>query len=339
MALSSAGVREADELMQEYDARNERWRSDLLVAKNEPKLQQKLIESRPSPRRTTQKLMHEISSLLDQPACMRAVAWIYKNDPTFLIDSGENNYGSVIRNSLKNSLYKHAGAGELCLTISENFSPLDMPFLEKVAQHSPHKEEQGLALLSLSGALSHVGDEPELIAKRLTHLRKAIELIPSNAQVGEDKVSDIISDQIYVIQNLTKGRRAPEFSGVDLGQRPVSLSEAEGKVTAILFWTDVNMQEDSLIETFQNTQKTLEEVGGKMIGVYSGDRSTLSDLVIERQITWTNAYDVDRSITNQYRINKTPTFFVLDKKGQIQNVSEPNSLVNLTIRALANSSE
>jgi len=223
--------------------------------------------------------------------------------------------------------------------ISAFTTPEDMKFLEKVATQSPHKEDRGLASLALSSALSALGDDPELIAKRLGYLKKAIEEVQTDSVVSGKKVADIISDQVYVIQNLTKGRKAPNFQGQDIGGRKISLTETSGKVTAVLFWRDQNVLQESLIPFLKDTKKLLDEVGGEMIGVYTGDSSQLRTLVADREVTWKNIYDENKDVSNQYRISKMPTIFLLDKAGKIQSIGEPNALINLSIRALANSSE
>jgi len=72
-----------------------------------------------------------------------------------------------------------------------------------------------------------------------------------------------------------------------------------------------------------------------VIGIYTGNSETLRQKIADREVTWRNAFDQNREITKNYRINQTPTVFLLDKEGKIQSIGEPNALVNLSMQALA----
>lgn len=327
-----------DRAMSDYEGKLDRWERSFLAAET-PDLKRKILTEKPDSRLISQSIMRQLSPMLNEPSAMRAIAWIYKHDPSFLSETGETSPGKIIRTSLNRYHYKHAGAGALCVAMSQNFSPSDMEFLEKVSAQSPSKTDQGLGALAISIALSGIGDETALLAKRLEQLKKAITLLPPETMVEGVKASDIIDDQIYVIKNLTKGRTAPALSGYGVGGKEVHWQAGTGKVTVLLFWNDKNLAQDSLLSILKDTDKLLGELGGEMVGVYSGDLMELRTRVADREVTWKNIVDSEKTVTEQYRINKTPTMFVLDKKGQIQSISEPNALVNLSIRALANTTE
>ena len=338
VTFAQAEMRDADAAMRSFDESFEKWEQRFTYTQDEA-TRIKLLEVRPNPRRTTQIILKSIGTQLNEPNAMRAISWIYRNDANYLKEAESIEAGKAVRSALIRSHYDRAGAGDLCITISQNFSPQDLPFLEKVAKQSPTKEEQGMASLALSIALSQLGDDPTLLAKRLEHLRTAIKTAPEDAEINGKKVTDIIGDQLYVIQYLSKGRKAPNFSGKSIGGDPVSLATSTGKVTAIAFWTEQDGKHDSWISILQNMQKVCDQAGAKMIGVYTGTPANLRQKIADREVTWENAYDQDEVISKQFRINRTPTVFLLDKEGRIQTVGEPNALINLSIQALADSSE
>ncbi len=337
MTFCSADIAVADRAIEDYEERAERWERSV-IATDEGELRERLIKEKPDSRKVSQIVSREISAEINEPVAMRSIAWLYKNDPVFLLEENETSPGKVIRSSLNRYHYKYPGAGQLCVAMAQSFSPQDMGFLEKVAEKSPNKEDRGLSALAISMALSTLGDEPELLAKCLEHLKKAIQLLPSDTLVEGRKVTDIINDQVYVILHLTKGRVAPSFSGLDLGGKAVSWNSDTGKVAALVFWSYKD-RIDTLLPFLDDLNKLLNDLGGEMVSVYTGDSATLRELLAEKKITWQNAFDEDQSITQQYRISQTPTIFVLSKKGEIQSIGEPNALINLTIRALANTSE
>ena len=334
LAMAGADIRVADTAMRQYDEQLDRWEQQYTYTQDAGTRQQ-LLASRPDARRTTQVVLKAIGAELSRPSSMRAIAWIYENDASFLRDPAFGNAGEAIRNAMNRALYNKPGAGALCLTISQHFSPQDLGFLEKVAKQAPTAEEQGQASLAVSIALSTLGDDPALITKRLQHLRHAIKTIPEDMEINGKKVTDVISDQLYVIQYLSKGRTAPNIEGADSGGQPVSLASAAGQVTALVFWAEEDLQNENWLPIMQGMHKITADTGSRMLGVYTGGTAKLRQLVADREVTWQTAVDQAGSITQQFRISQTPTVFLLDRQGRIQSIGEPNSLINLSIQALA----
>lgn len=336
--LAEANLATLGKLTRAYEEKVKRWEQSVLAAET-PELKTRILKERPDPRPTSETIMREIRPFLEEPGAIQSILWLYKYDPSFLNGSSETSPGKIIRTALERTLYKFPGAGELCVTISENFQPADMAFLEKVSTQSPSEQDQGLAALGISIALSKIGDNPELIQRRLKQLTKAIKLTPPDATLQGQNVMEIIDDQLYVIKHLTKGKKAPSFTGKDLGGRAVTWTGRNEKVTAIVFWNEKDIDRNSLLPVLQDTEKLLREVGGSMIGVYTGSRNTLSRLTGEQKVSWVNLFDETNEVSRKYRINITPTIVLLDKEGKIQSIGEPNALINLTIRALANTTE
>ena len=326
-----------DQAIRKYDHELGEWQRSVASTEDQTILK-RLISEKPTPRPVSRIIFQGISAELDKPSSMRAISWIYKHDPKYLSSKDAENKGEVIRNNLTRYHYKYPGAGELCMTISRSFSPLDMSFLEKVSSQSPSKEDQGIASLAISSALSGLGDEPELLARRLKHLKKAIQNIPTETRLSGVPATDIISDQLYVIQNLTKGRVAPLFSGLDVAGKTVQYAGAAGKVTAIVFFTEQSLVGETL-PLIKSMKSLSDDLGTNMIGVYKGDLIKLRSSLANERVSWPTLYDSSGEVFKKYRVNQPSVVYVLDQAGKIQNVGEPNALINLTIRALANSTE
>lgn len=336
MGVVSAEMRYADRAMSQYDESYKTWETSFASTPDDA-TRLELLKNRPNPRRTTQTILKHIGAQLNDPSTMRAIAWIYENDAAFLQHPDAGEAGKAIRNSLLRSHYNKPGAGDLCIAISQSFSTQDLAFLEKVAKQAANEEEQGLASLAVSIALSNLGDDAGLVAKRLEHLRSAIKKVPEDKTIRGKKVTDIISDQLYVIQFLSKGRKAPNINGKDIAGVPVTLPV--GKVTAIVFWSGTNSDLETWLPILQGTYKTAQQCGAAMVGVYTGDSATLRQKISEREVPWENVFDQQGEITKNYRINQSPTIFLLDKAGRIQSIGEPNALINLSMQALADGAE
>jgi len=188
IAIAYADMRSADRAMSQYDSALKAWEAKFTTAPDDA-ARLILLESRPSPRRTTQMILKFIGAELNDPSTMRGIAWIYENDAAFLQHPDAGEAGKAIRNALIRSHYNKPGAGDLCVIISQNFNTQDLAFLEKVAEQAASTQEQGMASLAVSIALSNLGADSSLVAKRLEHLRSAIKKIPKEKEIGDWKTS------------------------------------------------------------------------------------------------------------------------------------------------------
>jgi len=332
-SMSFGSFQEADRAMQLYNSNIEKWEIRYAHAPDEP-TRQTLLETRPNTRRTTQTIMKNIGTQLNDANALRAILWIYENDPVYLKQAESLESGNAIRRALEKSHFNRPGAGDLCIAISSNFSNKDLPYMEKVAKHASSPEDKGLASLAISISLANLGDNQEVHQKRLQHLKQAVQNLPTDAQVNGIKASDIIVDHLYFINNLAKGKKAPSFIGRNVGGTPIS-GPKQGKVTAVVFWSDQVGKEESWLESLRNMQTICKKHNAEMVGVYTGDPIPLTNQIANRQVTWPNLYDESYEVTRKYRILNGPIVYLLDKAGKIQSVSEPNPLINLSIQALA----
>jgi len=221
MGVVSAEMRYADRAMSQYDESYKTWETSFASTPDDA-TRLELLKNRPNPRRTTQTILKHIGAQLNDPSTMRAIAWIYENDAAFLQHPDAGEAGKAIRNSLLRSHYNKPGAGDLCIAISQSFSTQDLAFLEKVAKQAANEEEQGLASLAVSIALSNLGDDAGLVAKRLEHLRSAIKKVPdnfmsSNFSPRAEKLPISMGKTSQEFQSRSRlGRLQLSFSGQEL---------------------------------------------------------------------------------------------------------------------------
>jgi peroxiredoxin len=213
--------------------------------------------------------------------------------------------------------------------------PRTLAMLEKLSASSPHASVRGTAALGTALLLKSLGDEGDIMKRRLTLLRQAI-IDSSTVNLGGRSVSQIAQDELFVIANLTKGRVAPEISGTDVAGKPMKLSDARGKVVVLLFWGTWNNEAEKTLEL---TNSLVARMAGKkfeVIGVNADEAAILREMHAAKSVTWRNFSDTSGEIAATYRVRDWPIAYVLDAEGKIQFIGAPGTFVDLAAEALLN---
>jgi peroxiredoxin len=241
----------------------------------------------------------------------------------------------AIRTALEKHHLGSAKIAPLVYALTAVPDPRTLAMLEKLASDSPHPAVRGTAALGTAQLLKALGDESEIMKRRLTLLRQAI-IESVGVELGGRSVAKIAEDELFVIANLTKGRVAPEIAGTDVAGKPLKLSEARGKVVVLLFWATWNNEAEKTLEL---TRALAERMAGKkfeVIGVNGDEPATLREMHANKSVAWRNFSDVNGEIAATYRIREWPVAYVLDADGKIQFIGTPGTFVDLAVEALLN---
>lgn len=125
------------------------------------------------------------------------------------------------------------------------------------------------------------------------------------------------------------GKKAPSLSIQSLnGKGAVSLDEMTGKVTVVSFWA-------TWCEPCKQTLAQLEELRAKsggtveVIGIAVDDTSRgVAELAKAQGVTFPIAWDENHSLMWRWSVEAMPTTYVLDTKGRIRFVHEPEKNKN-----------
>lgn len=221
----------------------------------------------------------------------------------------------------------------MCLALVDVPDPESLSILGKIESGHPDAKLQGVAALAISMVLKNLGDEGDVMARRLRMLRKAI-IQSADVEVGGVTVAAMAEDELYVISRLSKGRTAPELSGQDVAGRPLKLSDFKGKVVVLVFWGAWNENAGRVLEI---TRELREKHAGRpfeVLGVNSDPAGTLRQLAADGEVTWPNFSDPERLLAKEYRLTAWPMVFVLDQKRTIRYIGAPGSFVDLTVEAI-----
>ena len=128
------------------------------------------------------------------------------------------------------------------------------------------------------------------------------------------------------VQGLLKtaiGKPAPEIVGVDVNGKQLKLSEFQGKVVVVNFWSTNCAPCLRLIPDEKRIVEKYQDEPFELLGVnLDADRQTAAETVAKHGITWPNWWiepgEQDR-VAAAWNVQFRPAIYVLDKKGVIRS--------------------
>lgn len=351
MALGAAATAgtpgEAEAISSQYSKEMAAWMQTIRAAAT-PAARKTALEKRPDAAAFASRMWRCIGGQLDEDWTLKPAARLFRmsvalrraGGPT--AQPGQTNPKkwveiiSRIRKALQDKHLKSANSGlvNMCMALVDLPDPETLAILEKIEAGNPKPEMQGVAALAISMVLKNLGDEGEVIARRLKMLRKAI-INSVNVEVEPGvTIKKIAEDELYVINHLSKGRTAPDLVGRDVAGRPMKLSDYNGKVVVLLFWAAWNDNSAKVVEMAKRIKADMAGRPFELVGVNGDSTAVLREFVKNGTVNWPNFSDPERKLAAEYRINVWPIAFVLDRKRVIRYIGAPGSFVDLTVEAL-----
>ena len=239
----------------------------------------------------------------------------------------------VIRKAIETHHLASTKLIPVCAALGSISDPRSLALLEKIQAIHQDKKTQGVAALGAAMQLKALGDEGEIMKKRLNYLRKAI-IQSSDIELDGTSVSKIAEDELYIIRFLTKGRVAPDLVGVDTANRPLSLSANQGKVIALLFWNSNVPDAQRVVEIATAMQNKFKDRPLVIMGVNNDSLEKLRALQADNTVPWINFTDPENKLAREYRVGMWPLVYILDGDRKIHYAGAPGSFAELTAEAL-----
>lgn len=333
--------KQASDISQLYDGKFQAWVLKLQVAKSAEE-RNKLALERPDAVKACREMWEAIKPNLAEAWTLEPTAWLLRTAAGKTVPGTEGRppeplvgpaVSKLIRDAVEKNHLASKNLAPLCMALVALNDPNSLPLLDKIEKDSPDKQMQGVAALGSAMLLKNLSDEPEVVRRRLTLLRKAI-IESSEIEIKGVSVAKMAEDELYIIQYLSKGREAPELTGTGSGGQPMNLSDYQGKVVVLLFW---RFDEDSSPQLLEMARIMRERFKGKpfeVVGVNRDPQLQLRDLQATQHIDWPNFSDPDNKLGAQYRVATWPLAYVMDGKRQIHFVGPVGSFVELTAAAL-----
>lgn len=329
-ALSFAGVPErAKQQTRAYDLAYETWTNDVRTAPDDD-AQNAAWLRQPDALLAGKAVWDEIRSDLSEAWTLEYASWMLTNTPEAAVATtgGRPSPAKLIRDAVEKHHLKSSKVGPYCIALTHIQDPRAMKLLEIIEKENPNAEVKGAAALGQAILHRRLGDEKHGMWHRQEKLKQAIQA--PELVVGKTTTLEIIKDEIFRMNNLTVGTRAPDFQGVDITQKVSALSEYEGKVVILFFWHALMPAHDQSLALMKQYQ---EEFSGKniaILGVNMDNPLTLRKHTADGAVTWRNFSDSTQKISKLYRIERWPYVYVLDQNQTIRHVGEPGAFVKIT---------
>ena len=138
-------------------------------------------------------------------------------------------------------------------------------------------------------------------------------------------VSRISPDQSQVQAGSVpkEGFTAPDFTLSLLDGGEITLSELQGKVVLVNFWTSWCPPCRKEMPAIESVYRGYKDLGLVVIGLNltaQDSKQAAASFVREVGVTFPIALDLDNSVGNLYRVTALPTSFFIDRKGVIRSV-------------------
>jgi len=336
---ATAAPADAQRIEKSWQTKFDNWALETRVAAT-PEARVKVWSSRPDATEFVRQMWDVIGPALNEDWSLEPASWLLRLAPGLVTRQPD---GSSVPTFAKevDAIYKtiesrHLKSPKLipvCMAMAATQNPRALSLLEKIQTTNPDGKIQGVAALGASMILKSLGDNPDLMRKRLTYLTQAIKL-SCEVDVGGTTVAKLAEDELYIIQHLSKGRIAPDLIGVDSGGRPLKLSDHKGKVIVLLFWNNTMPEGIQVVKITAAMARKFQSRPFIVIGVNSDTLKELRDLEADSTIPWINFSDPTNQLAEQYRVGARPLVYVLDGERKIHYAGAPGSFTELTAEAL-----
>jgi len=328
---------EAAKIRQNWKANSENWELQIKAAGSDVNAQREAWAKRPDLRAAFMNMWTCIRPSLAEDWTLEYDAWLLRAYPN-VTDGPKPTLTecvATIRRSIEQQHLKSPLLSPVCIALVVSQDPSAYALLQKIETQNPDPKVQGVAALGEAMLLKGLGDEGDQMAKRLTLIKKAI-INSADVQINGVAISDMASDELYVISNLTKGRVAPDLVGTNSGGQPMKLSDFNGKTVVLLFWSSTVPDLDHLLEVTSAMEKKYAGKPVAILGVNHDPTDVLRSLQKKETnpLTWPNFSDPSNKLATVFRVSSFPLACVLDGKRTLQYIGAPGSFVELTVDAL-----
>lgn len=332
---------EAARIQKDYEQRMAEWSLKLQAAAT-PEARGLAWDSRPDAVATVDALWRVLEPALAEEWTISPAAWFLRMAPTL---TRPNEAGGMVPaftkeiEAVRKALETHHLASKqlapMCMALVANADPRSLALLEKIQGSHPDKKVQGVAALGAAMLLKSLGDEEDLMKKRLTYLRKAI-IESDDVELDNTTVAKLAEDELYIIRYLSKGREAPDLNGANTGGKLMKLSDYKGKVVVLLFWSAGMSDAARVLESSRAMQAKHSGKPFMLVGVNGDATEQLRKLEMEENtlVTWPNFSDPQAKLMGEYRVGSLPLVYVLDGSRKIHYVGAPGAFVELAVEAL-----
>lgn len=341
LMFSHAGASPADAQRVEkaYQLAMDKWALEMRIAAT-PAEQSKAWADRPDATPFARQMWDAMNQSLNEDWTLEPAAWFLRITPGLLATNPKGGTmpifakeNEAIRKAVETYHLNSLKLIPVCSALASSPDPHSLALLEKIQASHPDPKTQGVAALGAAMQFKTLGDNGNIMGKRLTYLRKAI-IQSANVEIDGTTVAKLAEDELYIIRLLTKGRVAPDLVGVDSANHPLSLSANQGKVILLLFWNSNVPDAKRVVEITTAMETKFKGRPLAILGVNNDPLEKLRTLQADGLVPWTNFSDPENKLAKDYRVGSWPLVYVLDGERKIHYSGAPGSFAELTVEAL-----
>lgn len=324
-----------------YQLGVDRWVLETRLANTEAE-RERAARNRPDPAEAAAEVWQTIGTDLEREWILPHAAWFINMADSLgsvaAIDGSESPaFQGELTRLIAAIREHHVGSREIapvCIALARRGGPDRLALLERISNENPDDKVRGVASLAQAVAMKALGDEPQILAKRLELIREAI-IHSADVVIHEDTtVAEIAEEEVYIIRNLTRGRTAPDLVGADTAGRPMRLSDHDGKIVILMFWSAADPIAREVVEFASGLQTRMHGKPIAIIGVNTDATATLRPMEADGTVSWRNFSDPEARLAREYRVGATPLCFVLDRGRTIKHIGVPGPFIELSALSL-----
>ena len=154
-------------------------------------------------------------------------------------------------------------------------------------------------------------------------MRFILSLLLSLGLVSASTVAVYAMGESRMMQDTTIGKAAPDFTLDTLTQKNVNMTKyRDGKKAIIFFWATWCPHCREQLRELNATKDAIQAKGVKIILVDFGEEFPEVQRYVERnKVNLETFLDKDSTLADPYRLIGVPTFYFVDEKGMVKQVT------------------
>lgn len=146
---------------------------------------------------------------------------------------------------------------------------------------------------------------------------------------------------LFEVRFLSVGKKAPEFEGTNLAGKPARLSDFNGKVVVLDFWTTNCVPCRAMIP---HERQMTQRFSGKPFAIISvsadPDKELLTSFLKTESMPWTHWWVGEKSpVLDRWNVRMFPTIYVIDARGTIRYKNVRDKKLDEAVETLVKEAE